>query len=456
MKFSDLPVEVVENICSFLGEDAYVAKMVPYLRPYVKNCNKEDYVVSVYERQDFASIYLYNLFPSYKNVERCVQAVVRRENLTILGWLLARSNNKLLLMIGEQAALCGSYLVLTWAMQQGCRVSQKMVLDVVRAGNTKLYKFLHFADHRYVESFKIAALHNNLDIASCFRVEYLLGDACYYLALGGHLESLQTLSIRDSIYLNQIIHGAFSGLHRDIILHYQDQCNISNEEYLLDALSSDKTEEEKIDFLNFLDGLISLDYNQIASMGPAQQHMGIIRWCLSKGRITTSIFGAAYSGTVQDMDYLKSLGCYAPAPFLYFVAVRSGRRENLQWLKDNGCSSVPDDLTVHVLDGKTDRCPLPCLQWCHEQGLRLSPSLLQESIAREKMEVFYWLLDKVDKSDKHLLSRCFLTSIDMCNLQAFTALLTPDYLSQTREKIREKKTTCANYLILEEMEKLLC
>lgn len=454
MQFSDLPVEVVENICSFLGGDAYVAKMVPYLRPYVKDCSKEDYMVSVYERQDFASVYLYNLFPSYKNVERCVQAAVRRENLTILGWLLVKSNNKLLLMIGEQAALCGSYLVLTWAMQQGCRVSQKMVLDVVTSGNTRLYKFLHFTNHRHVESFKLAALHNNLDIASCFRIEYLLGDACYYLALGGHLESLKALSVRDSIYLNQIMHGAFSGLHRDIILHYQ--CNLSNIEYLLSALSSDKTEEEKIDFLNFLESLVTLDYNQIASMGPTHRHMGIIRWCLSKGKITAPIFNAACSGTVQDMDHLKSLGYYSPAPFLYCVAMRYGRRENLQWLKDNGCFFVPDDLAKYALDYMGKKSILPCLEWCHEQGLSFSLSLLQESIEGRKMEMFYWLLDKVDMSDKHLLSRCFLTSIDMCNLEAFTTLLIPDYPSRTRENIRQKKTTCSNYLILEEMEKLLC
>ncbi|SHO33547.1 Hypothetical protein BQ3484_479 [Cedratvirus A11] len=464
MELFQLPREVLVYICSFLGGDAYPASMVPYLRPCVENPDKKEFIVEVYKREDFALIYLYNLFPTHDVVERCVSAVVRRENLTILSWLLARSKNKLLLMIGEQAARYGSYKILTWSMQQGCTVSQKMVLDVVRSDtirprgsdSTKLYKFLHFSGHRSMESCKLAALHNKLDIVYCFQVEYLLADICYNLALGGHLESLQVLSTRYPLYLTQLMRGAFHGLHKDIILYYRNQCNIFSYNYLLDALCAEKTEEEKLDFLDFFDGLVALDYNQIASMGPAKQHIGIIRWCLSKGEITTPIFtAAACSGTVQDMDYLKSLGYYAPTPSLYFAAMRSGRRENLQWLKDNGCSSLPDDLASYVLDGKVDRSPLPCLEWCHEQGLRFSPFLLEKSVIQGKMQVFHWLLNKVDMSDRYLLSRFIAVSIDMCNLEAFTALLTSDYPSQTREKIRQKKTTYSNYLLLEEMEKLL-
>nr|WIL03822.1 hypothetical protein Cplu_501 [Cedratvirus plubellavi] len=480
MHLLDLPVENLKNICSFLGGYSYPASMVPYLRPCVENPDKTEFMVQVYEREDFAFIYLYNLFPTHDVVERCVSAVVRRENLTILSWLIAKSNNKLLLMLAEQAALCGSYKVLTWAIQQGCPVSQKMVLDVVgfdgikphesdtikphesdtikphESDTIRLYKFLHFLGHRSMESCKLAALHNNLDIVYCFQVEYLLADICYNLALGGHLESLRVLSTRYPLYLAQIMHGAFSGLHKDIILYYRKQCNVSSRDYLLSALCADKTEEEKLDFLDFLDGLVALDYNQIASMGPAKQHTGIIRWCLSKGKITTPIFtAAACSGTVQDMDYLKSLGYYAPAPSLYFAAMRSGRRENLQWLKDNGCSPLPDDLACYVLDGKIDRSPLPCLEWCHEQGLHFSPFLLEKSVIQGKMQVFHWLLNKVDMSERYFLSRCITVSIDMCNLEAFTALLTSDYPAQTREKIRQKKTTYSNYLLLEEMEKLL-
>ncbi|SOB73983.1 ankyrin repeat [Cedratvirus lausannensis] len=456
MHLLDLPVENLKNICSFLGGYSYPASMVPYLRSCVENPDKKEFMVQVYEREDFAFIYLYNLFPTHDVVERCVSAVVRRENLTILSWLMAKSKNKLLLMIAEQAALCGSYKVLTWAIQQGCPVSQKMVLDVVEFDGIRLYKFLHFLGHRSMESCKLAALHNKLDIVYCFQVEYLLADICYNLALGGHLESLRVLSTRHPLYLAQVMHGAFSGLHKDIILYYRKQCNISSRDYLLSALCAEKTEEEKLDFLDFLDGLVALDYNQIASMAPAKQHMGIIRWCLNKGEITTPIFTAAVcSGTVQDMDYLKSLGYYAPAPSLYFAAMRSGRRENLQWLKDNGSSSLPDDLANYVLDGKIDRSPLPCLEWCHEQGLRFSPFLLEKSVIQGKMQVFHWLLNKVDMSERYFLSRFIAVSIDMCNLEAFTALLTSDYPAQTREKIRQKKTTYSNYLLLEEMEKLL-
>ncbi|SPN79812.1 Hypothetical protein ZAZAV_521 [Cedratvirus Zaza IHUMI] len=89
MHLSDFPVEVVENICSYLGGDAYVAKMVPYLRPYVKDCSKEDYMVSVYERQDFVLIYLYDH-------EKMAREEIEKKKETYSNYLLLEEMEKLL------------------------------------------------------------------------------------------------------------------------------------------------------------------------------------------------------------------------------------------------------------------------------------------------------------------------------------------------------------------------
>ena len=78
MHLSDLPVEDLKNICSFLGGDAYVANMVPYLRSCIEKADRKEFLVEVYKRGDFAYIYLYDLFHSYDIVERCVSAAVEK------------------------------------------------------------------------------------------------------------------------------------------------------------------------------------------------------------------------------------------------------------------------------------------------------------------------------------------------------------------------------------------
>nr|WIL03341.1 DAHP synthetase domain protein [Cedratvirus plubellavi] len=462
MHISDFPVEVVENICSYLGGDAYVAKMVPYLRPYVKDCSKEDYMVSVYERQDFALIYLYDLFPNYKNVERCVSTVVKKENLTILGWLLSKSNNKLLLMIGEQAARHGSYKILTWVMQQGCPITAKMATDVIKAGSTRpdgsdsirLYKFLYFLGHRYYEGTNQAALLGHLDILHSSTI-YHEDDVVYNLAAGGHLEELNAFFYERSLYLDKMMEGAYSTLQREIIVYFKDSCDLASTRYIYSVLLGKKSEEEKLAFLQFLDGLVRLNHTLIAGMTLCLPYMSIIRWCLDKGaQANACMFSAACMKSVQDMDYLHSLGCYQENSMLYFRAIESRKVENLEWLRKKGCP-IPQDLTRHALQRKGQGSLIPCFEWCLKQGLHFSTKLLQDCILQEEMDLFHWLLGKVSLCDQHLMWRCLQTSINKPNLEAFSVLYVHDHEGMARKEIEKKKETFSNYLLLEEMEKLL-
>ncbi|SHO33548.1 Ankyrin repeat protein [Cedratvirus A11] len=450
MHLSDLPVENLKNICSFLGGDSYAASLVPYLRSCVENPDRREFMVEVYKRQDFAFIYLYNLFPTYDVVERCVSTSVKRENLTILSWLLAKSNNQLLLMIGEQAARHGSYKVLTWAMYQGCPVTVKMVTDVVRAGNIILYKLLHFLGHRYRESINQAALLGHLDILYLSEI-YHMGDVCYNLAAGGHLQELNALFYEGALCLDEAMKGAYSTLQREIVVWFKDNCDLAS--YVYSALLGKKSEEEKLAFLQFLDGLVQLNHTLIAGMSLCLPYMSIIRWCLDKGaRADAFIFAAACMKSTQDMDYLHSLGCYRGSSTLYFSAIGSRKVENLEWLRKKGCP-IPQDLTRHALQSKGQGSLIPCFEWCLKQGLNFSTKLLQDCILQEEMDLFHWLLDKVSLSDEHLMWRCLQTSIHKPNLEAFSIL--HDHEKMAREEIEKKKETYSNYLLLEEMERLL-
>jgi hypothetical protein len=467
MHLSQFPVEVVKNICSFLGGDAYPASMVPYLRSCVENPDRKEFIVQVYQREDFAFIYLYDLFPTYDVVERCVSAVVQKENLTILSWLLAKSKNKLLMMIAEQAALCGSYLVLTWAMhvgasfdmQQGCIVTEKMLVDVVesRVRNPdaiRLYKLLRFLGHRYSRATCRAAFHDDPDIFSLFSpVNY--GDILYNSAKGGNLETLQRFQQGQIFYLGEVMHGAYSGLQREVVLHFKDDCDLSSRNYIYSTLVRIGKEEDKLAFLQFLDDLVQLNYQEIIDMTPCLHYMKIIRWCLEKGaQAKTNIFPAACRTSVEDMDYLDSLGCYKAASMLYFDAIESRKVENLEWLRKKGCP-MEEGLTRHALQRKGSDSLIPCFEWCWAQGQEFSTKLLQDCILHHDMELFHWLLDKVSLENENLMWKCLQTSIHAPSLEAFSILCVYDYDKEARREIGEKKKTYSNYLLLEEMEKLL-
>lgn len=158
--------------------------------------------------------------------------------------------------------------------------------------------------------------------------------------------------------------------------------------------------------------------------------------------------------SVEDMDYLDSLGYYRQAPHLYYNAILSRKPENLEWLFKKGCP-IPSDLTRHGVTYGTKQSLIPCYEWCLSHKLGFSTKLLQDCILHEEMDLFHWLLERVDLCDKHLLQRCLTTSINELNLEAFRVLLVYDQENMARKNIEEKKKSSSNILLLEEMEKLL-
>lgn len=459
MHLSNFPVEIIENICSYLGGDAYVARMVPYLRPCIRDCSKEDYMVSVYEREDFATIYLYNLFPNYKNIERCVAAAVSRENLTILGWLLAKSQNKLLPMIGEQAALHASYKVLTWAMQQGCPVTQYMMISIIRRARLrppredvgKLYKFLDFLGYICTRGIGEAVLSGDTEILSCFDLDGCFESVCYGFARGGHLEKLKSFRERGPFSPGKTLQGACFGLQQEVVLWLKEEWD---NEYLDFVLSGKESEEEKLSFLHFLDDLFPLDFRQLCLQLRGKGYMNILRWCLDKlgEERTNNIFTVACRNKVQDMDYLFSLGYYKENSHDYFPTMESRRVENLEWLRKKGCP-IPRDLAWWSVKRGGKGSLVPCYEWCLKQGLELPNKLSLDCIIENEMDLFHWLLDKVDLCEA--ARACVGMSITFHNLEAFSLLIVHDHSGSAEKEIEHKKKTYSNYLLLEEMERLV-
>ncbi|SPN78903.1 Ankyrin repeat-containing protein [Brazilian cedratvirus IHUMI] len=444
MELCQFPTEVLKNICSFLGGDAYQANMVPYLRSCVDRPSRRNFLVEVYERGDFALIYLYDLFPTYDLVEECVSAAVKREDMTLLSWLLARSNNKLLLMIGQKAAVQGSYLVLTWSLHQGLIVNTNMVRDVIMSGNVQLYKLLFFLGYAGKDGEQeTAALHGQF---SMLMEAKEASRVCFFLAQGGHLQALQSFHNAGILDKEQALRGAFSSLNKDIILWLKDESNLSHVHYLSAVLSSTKSIEEKLDFLEFLDTLTTLDYNYIASNS---RHMKFVDWCLSRGQITRDIFSAACSSSVQDMERLCSLGYYRPSGDLYHVALQNRKVENLEWLLKKGCP-LPARLIYSAITRESEESPIPCLEWCLKQGMSLPGRLVEDCIRYNEMGTLVWLLYKLDKVPNYIRS-----CIAQANLEAFNLLLPYDRDGISRNEITYYKQTCPNYLLYEEMEKLL-
>lgn len=446
MELCQFPTEVLKNICSFLGGDAYQASMVPYLRSCVDKPSRRNFLVEVYERGDFALIYLYDLFPTYDLVEECVSAVVKREDMTLLSWLLARSKNKLLLMIGEQAALHGSYLVLTWALQQGLVPNATMVGDVIKSGNLKLYTLLLFLDYAGKDGEQeMAALQGQFSILSLMEAMNA-PRICFFLARGGHLQALHAFHHVGILDKEKTLRGAFSSLNKDIVLWLKDGSDLSWAYYLSGVLFSTKSIEEKLDFLEFLEPLTTLDYNYIANNS---QHIKFVDWCLSREQITVDIFSAACSSSVQDMERLYALGYYRPKGDLYYVAIQNRKVENLEWLLKKGCP-LPPRLIYSAITRESKESPIPCLEWCLKQGMSLPGRLVENCICYDEIETLVWLLNKVSKVPNYI-GDCIARG----NLEAFTLLLPYDKNDTARKEIAHYKHISANYLLYEEMERRL-
>nr|WIL02900.1 hypothetical protein Cbor_497 [Cedratvirus borely] len=471
MEMQQMPKEMVENVCSYLGGYSYVANLVPYLRSCVPGANKEDFLVEVYKRQDFAFIHKYNLFPTYKVVEKCVSAVVREENITILSWLFEQSQGELLHMIAEQAALVGSYLVFTWAHDKGCPVRDKLVYSVIKSGNVRLAKFIKGVYPIQVLGCAYRALYSRnfrvlpviLDQAENIDIDFELGVA------GSH-RLIENFSRFHELNPNLLLSGACLGLHKELVLWLKNKYNLTrlpseDDLPLLKGcyvfLSENKSEEEKFDFLKFLDEHFTLDYVELTWDLSSTNHMSILRWCLSKQmRLSREIFRIACRNSVEDMTYLDSLGYFRDNQTYYIDVTYAGKVENLSWLKKKGLplsNALNHGRRYNAGAYMTDGSIIPCLEWFIKKGVKIPPQVLQECFYRQDMETFRWLLDKVDTSNRHTMEELSLcaTFADDFNLEVFTALLPYSNREKIKEIIEEKKKTRSNYLLYKETERLL-
>nr|WIL03855.1 hypothetical protein Cplu_498 [Cedratvirus plubellavi] len=470
MEMQQMPKEMVENVCSYLGGYSYVANLVPYLRSCVEGANKEDFLVEVYKRQDFTLICKYKLFPTYKVVEECVSTVVREENITILSWLFEQSQGKLLKMIAEKAALVGSYLVFTWARHKGCPVSDEMFYNVAKSGNIMLYKFMKSERNNppvqvcasratYAEKFRMLPViledEENIDID-------------YELGIVGNIRLIESLFRFNELNVYTVLSGACSSLNKELVLWLKNKYDLTDlpSEDDLPLLKScyvflkeDKSEEEKFDFVKFLDEHFTLDYVELTRDLSFTNHMSILRWCLSKQvAVSREIFRIACRNSVEDMAYLDSLGHFRNNPEYYIDAARAGKVENLEWLEKRGLflSGVLNYNHHYTCAYRVKGSIIPCLEWFVKKGIRIPSEALREAHHDQDMETFYWLLERVEYNT-HVLRQLsgWVISIQDFNLEVFTALLPYTDKERTREIIEAKKRTYPNYLLYEEAERRL-
>ncbi|QIN54557.1 hypothetical protein [Cedratvirus kamchatka] len=470
MQMQQMPKEMVENVCSYLGGYSYVASMVPYLRSCVPGANKEDFLIDVYRRQDFALICEYDLFPTYKVVEECVSLVVKQENLTILSWLFEQSQGRLLKMIAKQAALFGSYLVFTWAHQKGCSINDEMVHSVIESGNIRLFKFIKgvYSSLRVLNCAYRALYSRNFRILPVILDQAENIDIDFELGVAGSQSLIENFSRFHELNPNLLLSGACLGLHKELVLWLKEKYNLTrlpseDDLPLLKGcyvfLSENKSEEEKFDFLKFLDQHFTLDYVELTWDLSATNHISILRWCLSKqARLSREIFRIACRNSVEDMTYLDSLGYFRGDQSYYVDVTYAGKVENLTWLKKKRLplsNALNRGRRYNAGAYMTDGSIIPCLEWFIKKGVKIPPRVWRECLYNQDMETFCWLLDKVDTSNRDTMEELSLyaTSTDDFNLEVFTALLPYSDREKIREIIEEKKKTRPNYLLYEEAER---
>lgn len=458
-----MPQEMLENVCSFLGGYSYVASLVPYLRSCVEGANKEEFLLEVYKKQDLAFISKYGLFPTYKVVKRCVSFAVQEENLELVSWLFEQSQGKLLQMIAEQAALHGSFLLFTWAHEKDCSITDEMFYKVIRSGNSKLYKFMRSKAQPPVRmcTYKALRWKRFRMLPTVFEEYEDLNVVCEMTATGnwGLIESFSRFHDVNPCLL---FSGACLGMQKDIVLRLKDKYNLTHVPLGDDLpllrgcyvfLKEDKSEEEKLDFLQFLDQNFTVDYMEATYELSSTDHMSILKWCLSKGSVSTKVFHIACRNTVQDMEYLYNLGYFRNIPSYYNSAVYSGRPENLTWLESKG-------LTIPKLDRCREKSQvvqgsiIPCLQWLVDRKITILGDVLSEASSVGDLKTFYWLLDNVEISG---MMNIYSVAIrrEKFNLEVFTALLPYLDKEKTKLEIEKKKQTRSNYLLYEEAERLL-
>ena len=427
MSLSDLPVEALVNICSFLGGDAYVASMVPYLRPCVSNPDKREFLVQVYERQDFAFIYLYQILPTHDTVERCIHALVEEENQTLLSWLLARKPS-LLNMVGKEAANLGSYKILTWCMYLGYKLYHEAILDAIKSGNATLILHLHFLGYSQPDVGPELALQGNLDLLQKLQV-VASGPLCYCAAEGGHVHVLEWAEEQGSLEKSYVLNGALSGLQRKTILWLQERGVVKIPSYSYSFMLSSKgqEEDETLAFLQWLDQRTEMDYSLLAKKASYGGYVKILRWCVSKVRVDSlSLDGVFRKGSREDVELFAQPGYHSGHYINYYLRTLEGANlEVWRWIEEKGYPRLLNiaECLVRSTDS-TEEKVIACLEYCltrKEKEFALSDLLFYTATIHKKVRVFDWLLKNVPCS-KERLDLCFETSINVPCIEIFSRL----------------------------------
>lgn len=453
MHLSDLPIEDLKSICSFLGGYSYVANMVPYLRSCVTEADRINFITEAYERQDFALIYLYDLFPLYQNVKECIRPLIKAENLTILGWLLARKP-KSLDIIGSEAADQGSYKMLTWAMFQGYKILPYIIDKVVMSGNRKLCKHLWFLGYRSNNQADLA-LSGHLDIL--WEIKDLeFGLVSEHASRGGHLHILQWLKEEGLLEKNAALCGAVKGMQREVIL-WLEGANFSSCVLLVESGS----EEEKIDFLEWLEEKTEINYSEIAFRSAYRGYMKVVRWCAQRKRLDTRFFtGVCRKGTRENLEFFSSLGYYESNKAYYRHASLTANIDALLWLEEQKGGVVDFSMSQIAPSSSKEENIIAYLEWLSRKELCISSKLLQNFIADRKTRVLSWMIERIPL-DKETIQTYLKKCIEFSYLEAFILFFTLEHglckqdimllLNETRQN-----KYLYNPLFVEEVEKLLC
>nr|WIL04951.1 ankyrin repeat-containing protein [Cedratvirus duvanny] len=430
MSFVNLPVEVITRICSFLGGDAYVASMVPYLRPCIPDPDKKEFVVEVYKREDFAFIRTRNLLPTYDNVERCVATLVEKENLTILSWLVSKKPC-LLDMVARKAAGLGLEKVFDWCLGQGCKVSQGMVLDTLKSGNVVLFNKLYSLGYSHPDIEYFAAFHGHLEVLSMKRI-IDVGNTCIAAGRGGQLHVLQWLNEKGLLEKSFVLVGALLGLQREVVLWLEER-KIEMRYALCHVVSCKGREEERLSFLQWLEDKTSIDYSMMAERAASQGHMKIVYWCAGKSKLDPIFLSSVFRrGTLEDIEFFTML--YHPRYTVnyYIHAAWSGDVDVLRWLDKKGCA-LPNNVPKYVVykDMPEDDKVIACLEYYLTQSVQRKEFTLMENLLREatlykRPKVFDWLLKHVSPSEEMMYS-CLKISIKVFCVEIFSRLCEMGY-----------------------------
>lgn len=455
MQLTDLPVENLKNICSFLGGYSYVANMVPYLRSCVTQVDKVNFITAVYERGDFAFIYLYNLLPLYQNVKECIRPLVRAENQTLLSWLLSRKP-AFLSVIGREAAEQGSYKILTWCMFQGYKIRPHDIGKVIASRNTKLCQHLQFLGYHCDKQAELA-FYGHLEILCKIKNldPYLVSE---YAAQGGHLCILQWLREEGLLDKKATLNGAVKGMRREIIL-WLGKVDLSSC-YSLVAFGS---EEEKIDFLEWLEKRTEVNYSLVAFRSAHRGYMKVVRWCVERKEKLHPRFlsGVFRRGTRKDLELFSSLGYPVLDDKYHHQAFQTANIDVLLWLDEKmgrvyNFHTATQNAFPHFI---AEENIIAYFEWLCKKGFSINLWLLSSFIRSKKGKVLAWMTKHIPLH-KDMVQTFLEKCIEVSCLETFVLFFNLNHgLCKEEVRLLLRKTprdmNLYNPLFTEEVEKLL-